>query len=154
MAQFWSGAVSILALGIHGSRRISRIALSSGVGMLLNLTFVVLLGYTIGVVAAGIGALAGAVATALLAAHLSERNFAIHFDWRLLMVSTLATTGFATYAVRAPVAQMPIWMPLSGEAMCAASYIVMVVVLAFFGLDRAMFADPAKLRNRQPAAPE
>ena len=156
MAQFWSGAVSILALGLHGSRRINRIAFSHGIGTLLNITFVVLLGHTIGIVAAGIGALAGAVATALLAAHLSERSFAIHFNWRLLMVSTLATAGFAmlTYVVRAPVAPILTWMPLSGEAVCAISYIGMVAVLAFFGLDRTMFADLAKFRIRQRAAPE
>lgn len=156
MAQFWSGAVSILALGIHGSRRIGLIAFSHGIGTLLNITLVVLLSYTIGVVAAGIGAVAGAVVIALLAAHLSERSYAIRFDWRLLIVSALATVGFAllTYAARAPVAPMPVWMPLSGEALCAISYVGMVAVLAFFGLNRTMFADLPNFRNRQRAAPE
>jgi O-antigen/teichoic acid export membrane protein len=156
MAQFWSGAVSILALGLHGARRISRIALSHAIGTLINIALVVLLSHVFGIVVAGIGALAGAVTTALLAAHLSERTFAIRFDWRLLIVSSIATAAFAmlTYAVRAPVAPIPVWIPLPAEAICAISYIGMVAVLALFGLDRTMIADLPKLRNRPKEAPE
>jgi O-antigen/teichoic acid export membrane protein len=150
MAQFWSGAVSILAIGIHGSRRVSRIVYSYGIGALLNIALVVLFSHVLGIVVAGIGALASAVTTALLAARLSERTFAIRFNWRLLIVSTLVTSVFAllTYVARASATTIQAWLPLPSEALCALGYIGMVGFIAYIGLDNDTLAGFPKLRDR------
>jgi O-antigen/teichoic acid export membrane protein len=140
IGQFWQGAVSILAMGIHGSRRTSRIAYSYSVGAMINIATLVTLSRFAGVAAAGVGALASGIVTALLAARYSERTFHIRFDWRLLILTAIATAGFTTIVYVSRVsAGMSAAAPLSISTYVAPSiaYVLMMSLLTAVALPRA-----------------
>jgi O-antigen/teichoic acid export membrane protein len=96
MAQFWLGAITVLAIGIHGARLTSRLSLVYGIGSVANVLLLALLARYIGILAVGIGALASGILTAGLAAHFSRKHFAVWFSPSLLVSMMLLSAATAT----------------------------------------------------------
>lgn len=147
LGQFWIGAVSILAVGIHGARRTSRIAYAFLGGSILNILVILLLSRSVGLLAAGAGFLASSILTAMLAAHFSERSFAIRFDWRLLIVTAIATAAFAAvcYMARAFVEPFATLLPISPEIVCLAAFFVMMAALSLIGENRKLVQEHVRI---------
>lgn len=133
VGQFWAGSVTILAIGIHGARITSRLSWIYAVGAALNVAALVALAPLVGVAAAGTGFLAGAVASAWLAARYSDRHFGTGFGRRLLAVSTAASAVLAGVPLlldRVPGAGRT---PLAMLAILSTA-LVMVVLVAALGI--------------------
>lgn len=94
--QFWTGAISILSIGIHGARITGKLFHVYCLGALINTLVLYLLGRAFGVTVAGVAFLAGSVASALLANYFSERHYRTGFSWKLLLWSLLASVLFAS----------------------------------------------------------
>ena len=94
LGQFWTGAISVLAIGIHGARKTSRLTHVYGWGAVLNVALLAGLSGIVGVSAAAIGFFASSMLSALLAAWYSNRYFDTRFSARLLALSFVATTLF------------------------------------------------------------
>ena len=100
-SQFWIGVTNVLVVGIHGARRTGQLLPVYGLGALVNAGALLALAPLIGVASAGLAAVAGSVATALLALHYSNRHLASKFNWRLIVWCLIGTGTFALidYAV-------------------------------------------------------
>lgn len=97
LGQFWTGAIAILAIGIHGARITSRLTYVYGIGAVLNVLLLMLLSGIIGVTAAAVGFLLSSIASALLAAYFSEKHFRTGFDRRLIAMGVGGTAVFLTF---------------------------------------------------------
>jgi O-antigen/teichoic acid export membrane protein len=94
VGQFWVGMTNVLVIGIHGARRTSLLLPVFGYGALINVTILFALARFVGVAAAGFGFLAGAIFSAFLARHYSNKHFNTGFTLRLMMWTTAASVGF------------------------------------------------------------
>lgn len=101
MGQFWVGMTNVLAIGIHGARRTSLLLPVYGWGAALNLVILFVLAPFVGVAAAGIGFFAGAILSAYLARHYSNKHFKTGFTRRIMEWTSIASIGFvaAWYAL-------------------------------------------------------
>jgi O-antigen/teichoic acid export membrane protein len=95
MGQFWVGMTNILVIGIHGARRTSLLLPVYGYGALLNVVILFALAQVAGVAAAGFGFLAGAVLSALLAQHYSNKHFNTGFTVRMMSWTVMVSLAFA-----------------------------------------------------------
>ena len=73
--QFWIGAIPILCVGIHGARVTSKLSYIYAIAAAINLISLILLSRFVGVLAAGVGFLLGAIASAMLARFYSKKYF-------------------------------------------------------------------------------
>ena len=95
MSQFWIGASAILSIGIHGARIPSRLNYVFGAGALVNLLLLALFVDLLGVTAAAVGAMAGAIVSAWLSYYFSERHFRTGFRLRLMIAASVTTAMFS-----------------------------------------------------------
>jgi O-antigen/teichoic acid export membrane protein len=96
MGQFWVGMTNVLVIGIHGARRTSLLLPVYGYGAALNILILFALAPLVGVAAAGLGFLAGAIFSAYLARHYSNKHFNTGFTLRIMGWTSLASVGFVT----------------------------------------------------------
>lgn len=140
IGQFWVGALAILTIGIHGARLTSRLTPVYLSGALMNVVAIAVLAPRIGVAAAGIGSLGGAVVSAWVSKALSEALYPVRFGNRLLSVTAaasvaLACSGYAAFAGtgRGGIAVATMTAPVA--ALVAATLLAAAVVYRV-GLDR------------------
>lgn len=135
VGQFWAGAITILAIGIHGARITARLSQVYGIGAAVNLILLLVLAPLIGVSAAGVGFLASSLISAWLAARYSDRHFGAGFGHRLLLVASAVTIIFAGAAV--PLNQFASGSR-SGQILAAAAVatatLAAVALMAGFGI--------------------
>jgi O-antigen/teichoic acid export membrane protein len=110
LGQFWLGMTAVLVIGIHGSRRTALLLPVFGWGVAVTVVTLLVLAPSIGVVAVALGFMLGAVTSAALARHYSNKYFNTRFSARTLILTGLATGVLAIawewvspwVAVRAP----------------------------------------------------
>lgn len=95
IGQFWSGALGILTIGIHGARVTSRLTPVYLSGAILNVFAIAVLAPWLGAVAAGIGSCLGGFASAAVALRLSEAHYPLRFGTRLLVTAAAASAAIA-----------------------------------------------------------
>ena len=95
IGQFWSGALGILTIGIHGARVTSRLTPVYLSGAILNVFAIAVLAPWFGAVAAGIGSCLGGFASAVVALRLSEAHFPLRFGARLIVTAAAASAAIA-----------------------------------------------------------
>lgn len=139
VGQFWVGAISILAIGIHGARITSRLTLVYGIGAVSNVALLVGLSGHLGVAAAAIGFMVSAVISALLATHYSELHFRAGFERRLIAWSVIATMGFATVAYLAT--SIFALQPWTSLAITTCGFVAAGVMIAGLGFRSYRIAD-------------
>jgi O-antigen/teichoic acid export membrane protein len=140
IGQFWTGALTILAIGIHGARLTSRLTPVYLSGAILNVLAIAILAPVMGAAAAGVGSLIGSLASAAVAARLSEAHYPVRFGRRLPIATALASTviavvGFAAYAGvgRGGITAGTIARPV---AAVTATTLLVVAAAAMLGLTR------------------
>jgi O-antigen/teichoic acid export membrane protein len=102
---FWLGAISILAMGIHGARITGKLTKVYGAGAAVNAVLLLSLAPRIGIVAAAAGFLASTIIAAALAGWYSNRHYRTGFSFprlALLAVLTSIQAG-AAYLLLVPV---------------------------------------------------
>jgi O-antigen/teichoic acid export membrane protein len=135
VGQFWAGAITILAIGIHGARITARLSQVYGIGAAINVLLLLALAPLIGVSAAGIGFLASSFVSAWLAAGYSDRHFGAGFGRRLLIVGGVVSMAFALAAV--PLNQLASGSRSEAIMMAAAilaATLLAVALMAGFGI--------------------
>jgi O-antigen/teichoic acid export membrane protein len=95
LGQFWIGLTNLLVIGIHKARRTAQLLPVFGWGALLNLALLFAAAPLIGVAAAGLGFLAGSIASAWIAFRYSNRYLSRPFSVRLLIWTLGATFALA-----------------------------------------------------------
>ena len=93
--QFWIGITNVVTVGIHGARRTELLLPVFGYGALANIALLFSMAPLIGVSAAGIGFLGGAIVSALIAQRHSNKHFDTRFSIRLLNWTVLSTVLFS-----------------------------------------------------------
>lgn len=94
--QFWVGMTTITVIGIQGARRTKQLLPVYLSGLLVNLAFIFIGGNFFGALAAGFGFLGGAVCSALVAQHLSNKLFDTQLSNKLFGSTATATLVFST----------------------------------------------------------
>lgn len=157
VGQFWVGMTNVLAIGIHGARRTSLLLPVYGYGALVNVVILFALAPFIGVAAAGLGFLAGAIFSAFLARHYSNKHFNTGFTLRLMIWTTAASAGFAAawyalaanFQVRDPAAAWQLFA--LGCALLLAALGVIARAAVGPGRGLAMWADVVGVVRRHVA---
>ncbi len=94
VGQFWVGVTNIVVVGINASRRTGLLLPVYAAGAFIMVALLLSLAGSLGVLAAGVAFLAGAVGTAALALYFSNRFFTGRISVRLFVATALGTTAF------------------------------------------------------------
>jgi O-antigen/teichoic acid export membrane protein len=141
VGQFWTGAMPILAIGVLGARRTSRLTPIYLAGAATNVGIIVVLAPYLGIEAAALGSLLSGLVGALLAARSSQAHYPVRFSARLLSIAIASSSllAAANYLLFAGTAGLPLHSPASLMAIAgmAAVTVVLVGLTAMLGLDRA-----------------
>jgi O-antigen/teichoic acid export membrane protein len=139
VAQYWTGVANMTVIGIQGARRMNRMFPVFAWGAAVNVVLLFVLAPVAGALAAAIGLLAGAMCSALLAAHVSDELFETQFGKRLPAVALVgsvllaAVPGCVPWAQGVPAGALA---TISWLAMASALAAAVTVLVAVAGLGR------------------
>lgn len=95
---FWLGAISIVAMGIHGARVTGKLTNVFGLGALVNAALLLTLAQTLGIASAAVGFLASTIVAAMLAAWYSNRHYDTGFGFGRIAAVAALSIAMATAA--------------------------------------------------------
>lgn len=147
IGQYWIGVSNLAVIGIQGARQMGRMFPVFAWGAGVNLLVLFALAPVAGPDAAAAGLLAGAVCSALLAAHVSDEVFGTQFGKRLLLAALAgsATLGLvAGWVYRATGAPTGAVSTLSWLGTISILAVAMTVLVATAGLGRERARELAR----------